>query len=276
MKNLTFIVLIVALIGISCKKQQPEDIAKSFYQYLNTNEFQKAKELATPSAIEYVDHLKDLLGNNINGDSLEFIVMDVKKQEVPKEGDTAVVNYKIGNFKNHIKLLWTDDSYKVIYTNELPALRIVEYNPSDLYNQYKELDFQAFWEKFGDYRLRIKDILGISYGDDLYGIPYIIDNNSSPLTKSSYYNGVKYFELQFNGKNVELTGKGDNSDMDLPFVFSSFTDGQYKRKITSTFPNHLFGESSIWNSTSLFTFEGVLTSINNYHRHMYFDQCTIK
>lgn len=282
MKNI-LIILSFSFLLMSCSSK-PESVVETFYKLLNDGKFEEAKKYATPSAIEYIDNLKAITAQNLKGDSLEFIIMDVKKKGSPKEGDTAIVNYKIGNFKSNVQLLWTDGSYKVFYTQELPSLRVVEYNSVELFNLFRSRDdVNIFWKKFGCYRLRLKNVLLFEAIPYYHGIPYVVKNNSTPILKAEG-SDVKSFLLKFNGKGIEINGKGgkdmwgmekNTSRQPDAFVLKSFSAPEESAKINIKAQTLEvgYGSSEVYDFNKVSSFEGWLSQIQ--YQQLYFDNCTI-
>jgi hypothetical protein len=160
MKKNVFLLAFICLLGWACnsEKKDPGKVAENFYKYLNNGKIDEAKALAAPSAKEWIDKLKELDVFKSKGDTIPFELMDIKKQESPKEGDTAIVNYKIGKFKDFIKLVYIDGAYKVIYTNELRVIRIVEFYSYDFCDM-KNNKTNITWENYSGMRIRLKSLL---------------------------------------------------------------------------------------------------------------------
>ena len=172
MKKL-FLLLVVVIFGLyGCKnsKMKPELVVQDFYNYLNTGDVDKAKELASPTSKDFIDKLSALGVFKEKGDSAKFELMEIKKPEEPKQGDTAIVNYKIGDFKNNVALVWSDEKWQVIFNDNLKALRIIECNSIVFYHAFMK-DRDVFWENYGGCRIRLKDLLYYVWLDG-YAIPY--------------------------------------------------------------------------------------------------------
>jgi len=235
----------------SCSNKSPEKVAVNFYNLLNEGKFEEAKKYATPSAIEYIDNIKSICTKS-PGDSIPFELMDVQKVESPKEGDIATVNYKIGEFKSDIQLKWTDGRYKVVFTDELPSLRIVEYNSVDYCNLEMKLGKEVFERKFKGVRIRILNLVAMTSGE---GAPYDINTNSSPINKYlfSYENGT-HIKLLLHGKEVSVTGLGKNSVSSLLIFWLKIEEG-HQIKAKSFYSSY---NEEVYNSESLISIEGVV------------------
>jgi hypothetical protein len=282
MKKQLFLICIVC-VYFSCNNinKKPEEITRKFYNLLNEGNFEEAKKYATPSAIEYIDGLKSICNEYSIGDTIPFEIMDVEKQESPKEGDVAIVNYKIGINRSFVKLQFTDGAYKVIFFNELLNLRIIEFNSINLYN-LRINDWDNYKNLTG-YRVRIKNLLIAQekrldgeFNNDIYIFPYDKLNNSIPIAKPDRQYGVTSHRFSFNGNEVEYTGiKKDKwgcfdeffriSDRkiikQLNFPMDIITFEFIEKRISSGYG--ALCESWVANFTQTYTMEGILTC-NSY------------
>jgi hypothetical protein len=279
MKNILFF-FVTALLIVSCSNpnKDPQSVAQNFYTQLNQREFEAAKELCSPSAIEYVEKLQKLCKNT--DDTIPFKTMDIVKKESPVEGDIAIVNYKIGDFKNQIHLVFTNGQYKVIFTNGLKKLRVLEKSALDLYKEYQENSY-LLWKNYGGTRLRVSELIG-GYGEDSGGrkcilaIPYNSKDNSAPLEKSDkdLFHGYTNFIVYHSGKEVLMSGKGKNSNHN--HIFELHSENPEFRLMVGEYDNDLeMSENRPTRITypSSFTFEGVLTGWKS--DKIIFKYCTI-
>ena len=196
----------------------PEEITKEFYALMNKGKYDEAKIFANPSAVEYIDKIKELSKNNAE-DKEEFILMDVVKKQTPEEGDTATVNYKLGEYKNDIKLVFTNGKYKVIYTYTLQALKIREFESMDFYKMLNTLSDDEINENYVGFRFRIKNIIAVNVpAGYALGYPYDAKTNTSsaagdplnyyPESNDLYVNNVKVNRPFIGG----LEGLGHDDD----------------------------------------------------------------
>lgn len=245
MKNLALTLILIAFIGISCTKQKPEDVALRFYNYLNQNQFEKAKELAAPSAKEFIDKLAEIIKEYPTSDTVPFQLMDVKKKENPVQGDTAIVNFKFGKFNSFITLVWMDGNYKIIYTDELKTLRIITVNSMKFTETYKELGDTKFFDLYKDFRLRITNLILL----ETTAIPY------DPQLNTSYYScpGCST-HIYLGKKEVNLKTLGDKT---ISFLLWEVSDDQ--REIMKNFTRTQHEYDAPYYCKQIFTAEGVCT-----------------
>ena len=276
------LILSAALLLISCSSSKPEDIATNFYNLLNQGKFDEAKEYASPSVIEFIDTLKKFNGEHCTQvtEILPFKYLEIEKQEEPKEGDVAIVNYSIGSYKNFLNLVWIDGAYKVSWSYELRSIMLNQITSVELAKIGSEM---VDPKKIKHYRFRIKNVIGVKLPGTEYGFAYDPAKNSSPAPSFCDISNMmgpksRHFYLKLNGKDVKLTeGEGDNFlGFRSHFKFSSYSNEEDASKIKSKefedgveYPDTGLG----YDSQSLITIEGVLhkTSL----KQMTFNDCTI-
>lgn len=234
-KIVNFLVVIATLSIVSCSSSSPEDVAKDFYNYLNTGNVEKAKNLASPSAKDYIDKLASLDIFKTKGDSLPIELLEIKKPENPKEGDTSIVNYKIGEFKGKLNLVYNDKRWNVIFDENLKQTRLIEMTSEHFYLSWFN-DKNVFWENYNGCRFRIKSLLCFQYANnynlkgfafDKKNMSIILQGNSftsKPLTNVFFCNK----KLQRKGleKESEFLFSGSNA-----FEIESFTSEKQRQKL---------------------------------------------
>jgi hypothetical protein len=269
MKNILFF-LVTTLLIVSCSNpsKDPQTITQNFYTLLKQSEFEAAKELCSPSAIEYVEKLQKLYKNT--NDTFLFRIIDIVKKKSPVEGDIAIVSYKIGDFKNQIHLVFTDGQYKVTFTKGLNKLMVLEKSALDLYIEYQGNSY-LLWKNYGGTRLKVNEIIG-GYGEDSGGrkcilaIPYNSKDNSAPLQKSDkdFSHGYTNFIVYHAGKEVLMSGERKNSNHN--HIFELHSENPEFRSMVGEYDND-FNQSENRPTRitypSSFTFEGVLTGWKN-------------
>jgi hypothetical protein len=274
MKKVIFLTSIfVLLVSCSNSNKDPQSVAISFYNYLSQEDFESAKSLCTPTASEYVDNIKNY-NDNLN-DLVAFEPMDIVKKDKPVEGDTAIVNYKIGKFTSTINLVFVDKSYKIIHTTELKQLIPKEYNSLELFNDYNN-DRSVFKKKYLGVRFKVTDLLGGRYlSDNIIGIPYNVEENSTPINnidRSPY--GGKDFDMVYNGEVVKSSSKDKKTD-DFFLTISSLIDPDDMssiKKYDESYPNG-YGNPSLRTFPHLYDFTGVF--YKTLYDDLYFKNCEI-
>jgi len=125
------------------------------------------------SAKEEIDRLTkiDAFQKNINIEPMELMEVVIKNPYF-QEGDTAIVNYKVKDYKNNLTLILKDKKWYVANSNNLKGIVILKYESSDF---IKELGANPniFWEKYKGMSFLIENIMYYgSYGNFDVGIPY--------------------------------------------------------------------------------------------------------
>jgi len=209
----------------STATRSPEAIANQFLNYLNDNKPDEAKKLALPSAIEFVENLQKLDAfKEVNKWNDSIKIMDVVAK-TSNEGDTAIVNYKIGDFKNLIKLVVKNKEWKIIYSKEINATKIIEISGFDLAKKIANSSTHDLSIKnYQDKRLRIKNLL--YYISDRF-IGYDPISNNAFRTSFTYEPNPTYKGKTLN--QITLDGIND-------YQIVSYTDGgEISLKENSTF-----------------------------------------
>ena len=192
-QKLLFLMAIVSVFLLGCNKSNnPSTVAEEFYNHLNKGEVEKAKELASPSAKDYIDKLSTLGVFSKKGDTIKFEVMDVKKVEEPKEGDSSFVNYKIGQFKSKIALVFIEKKWKVVFSDDLKKLRIIEFNSMDILSEIGKNN-DVFKDNYNGCRIRVKYLI-YGYKKD-EGIGYNPNSNTISIENKSYLCGKELTNL---------------------------------------------------------------------------------
>jgi hypothetical protein len=218
-----FFMLSLVLLMVSCNDsskektvelasvEDPVELAISFYDLVNKGDFAAAKLISSPSTTEILDEIS---AYKMVSEEKKFKLLEVKKKDQYKEGDTVVVNYKVGDLVNNLKLCYLDKKFKVIPTESIKIIRKFVVNSIDLYNgkiggkKFTESNF----EKIEGYRVVLKNLL-IKNTFVGIGNTFVYDpiNNYTPIDKVyKYYNGswgptfTDNRAIVVNGKNVEL------------------------------------------------------------------------
>ena len=197
--------LFASLLLVSCGKPKPEKVALKFYQAIITNDVSKAKEYCLPSAKEEIERLEkiDVYKNNVNKEPLQLMEVVVKNPNY-NEGDTAIVNYKINNFKSFLTLIMKDGDWRIAYSYELRYLTTLEFESTKYFELFDD-NPAAFWRKYEGLFFVIKNLAMIKTN---WGIPYSKEKNMIYVknSKSSY---------STNGTFVKIFGKGVNYNNEL-------------------------------------------------------------
>lgn len=223
LKTNIFIMLSLGFLTFSCgdasKKnavdelsiEDPVEIATSFYDLVNKGDFEAAKLISSPSTVEILDEISVY---KMVSEEKKFKLLEVKKKDEYKEGDTVVVNYKVGTLTNSIKLCYLDKKFKVIPTESIKIIRKFVVNSIDLYNgnigggKFTESNF----EKIEGFRVVLKNLL-IKNTFVGIGNSFVYDpiNNYTPIDKVyKYYTGswgptfTDNRAIVVKGKNVDL------------------------------------------------------------------------
>ncbi len=236
------VAIVASLILNSCgKKKDPEKVAKDFYDLINKGEFDKAKELATPTTVEKIEEMQKM---NTIEELTPFKIMEIAKKEKYTEGDTVDVNYKVGDSKHILKLTYTDDMFKVLYTESISQIRKVAISSMDLANlnvcsrQYEnsKSSKDKLEKLYKGYRFVISDVIiskVIISNGNCFGIAYDKGKNFSPVEGGELSRGganawsegilfrVKY-KVVLNGKEVTLLPEPTKPTY-KPFQNFSFT-----------------------------------------------------
>jgi len=199
----------MCLLLVSCSKEKPESVVLKFYDAVLKENLQGAKDLCLPSASEEMDRLNSIeaLKKNVNRDPMKIMEVVIKNPS-PKDGDTAVVNYEIKDYKNFITLILKDKKWMIAKTDELKQLPVLEFESSEFWDTFIKKP-SVFGEKYLGMVFNIKNLVGLNYGNE--GYPYVRDkkliyaNQIKNIDKFSTKTVFKVF-----GKDVEL-----NSNIEL-------------------------------------------------------------
>ena len=255
-----FLIFIATITLVSCSSPKPDDVALDFYNYLNTGQVEKAKELASPSAKEFIDKLAGLEVFETKGDILPFELMDIKKPEAPIEGDTSIVNYKIGEFKSKISLVFNDKQWRVIFDEDLKKLRLIEITGESLYLDYLN-DKEVFWENYNGCRFRVKSLLYFDYPISPSGISFNKEKMTVLLPGKALVESLDY--VSFCGNKLERKGMENETEISSPGMYAfnlrEFTSKKQKKKQMKKLISvkHNSPYPTKWDFKCSFDFEGV-------------------
>ncbi len=284
MKKIFFIIVVICIgfLGCNSKKSDPGSIVKNFYNYLNNGEIEKAKECASPSAKEFIDKLSKLNAFSAKADTIPLELMEIKKTEEPKEGDTAVVNYKIGDFKSAISLLWSDNKWQIIFNDKLKELKIIECNSIEFYKSYKQ-NKSLFLENYNGCRIRLKNLLFYSWANKYLAIPF------DPSKMTCLQPNVGYGPRGFNERNQlylcdkpittsGIDGVRSAAIVDLIIIESFATekekDNLYGQIRTNKRSENGQDEISIYNFQCSFDLDGIFNGTSS-DDVLKFDNCKV-
>jgi sarcosine oxidase delta subunit len=205
--------------GDSLKVKSAEVTAKKFLTFMNEDKPAEVKKLCSPSATEFVNKLvkSDVFnGQNKWKDSIKILDVVLK---TGNEVDTAIVNYKVGDYHNIIKLVADGKEWKVTYSNELLGCKIREIESWDLISADNYTNYIGM-------RLRVKNLLyyapSESLGDTLHGYVFAAcDTVAKKISMQKKYD-LGYYNQQstFYFNKMELESWTENRD-NLFFVFET-------------------------------------------------------
>lgn len=207
-KHFSWILISIVFLS-SCKSEDPAAVMEEFYNSLNGGDVERAIQLSTPSAVEQINLWKDLGAFETLGDTAKLQIMDVAKPEKAIEGDTATVNYKIGDFNSNIQLLFTDGEWKVFGSSELKQMRLIEKSASEFFIEYWG-NMSAFVEKFNGSRMRLKGLLlaeiGVYYSPDYKAVPFDFESMTVVQPNKRFLNQGTLVQLTLCSNYLERTG----------------------------------------------------------------------
>lgn len=175
MKKLIYL-FIASLLISSCGVKDPADIVKEYYSTVVADDIVSAKEYCLPSAKEEIERLEklDAFSKNVNKGEIE--IMEVVKPPENLEGDTAIVNYKIGDYKNFLTLILTDKKWKIAFGYELKQILILKYSSFEFAEELLSNE-DLFWENYKGIYFEINDLAILESTNPPQGIPYSKEKN---------------------------------------------------------------------------------------------------
>jgi len=274
--------LFASLLLVSCGKPKPEKVALKFYQAVITNDISKAKEYCLPSATEEIERLEkiDVYKNNVNEEPLQLMEVVVKNPNY-SEGDTAIVNYKINNFKSFLTLIMKDGEWRIAYSYELRYLTELEFESSTFYDLFNK-NPKIFWNNYQGLRFTIKNVAmetetkGIAYSKSAKMI-YVRNYKKTAYIVQTLY---KMFgeKVNYNDKLEPYLYGGiyERPTIDYYILNGLSVDDESKIKIAKKLSegDQISGANDIYDIQNLVDFSGRLLGMDEIYE-MQFDNCSI-
>lgn len=286
MKKHTFYVatLFASLLLVSCGKPKPDNVALEFYQNIINNDIAKAKEYCLPSAIEEIERLEkiDVYKNNVNKEPMQLMEVVIKNPNYA-DGDTAIVNYKINNFKSFLTLIMKDGKWNIAYSYELRYLTTLEFEATEFFEQLNN-NKGVFWRKYEGIFFMIKNLAMISAKS---GIPYSKEKNMiyvKNAKKEAYDTKVREYYKIF-GKEVNYNNELKLGQWDSSSAVSFYLEDLNDEERAKFQPAEVLSKSNIvegnysddsYNVKSIIDFKGCFSSWDiRIPISIKFDNCSI-
>jgi len=282
--SLYFAIMIASFLFVSCGKQKPDNVALEFYNAIINNDLTKAKEYCLPSAIEEIERLEkvDVYKNNVNKEAIKLMEIVMKNPNY-NDGDTAIVNYKINNFKSYLTLIMKEGKWKIAYSYELRYLTTIEFEATDFFEQLYAKK-SVFWQKYEGIFFIIKNLAMVSAKS---GIPYSKEKNMiyvKNAKKEPYDVKVREYYKIF-GKDVNYNSELKLGQWDSSSSVSFYLEDLSNEEKEKFQPAEILSKSNIaegnysddsYNVKSIIDFKGCFNSWNiNIPISVKFDNCSV-